>query len=60
MKKKTSYWIVWPEDPDLHYRTFLTQWAAQEWADGLCCSYTIEEIIFDPVGSAGVGRRPLL
>ena len=44
MKKKTSYWIVWPEDPDLHYRTFLTQWAAQAWADGLCCSYTIEEI----------------
>ena len=43
MKKKTSYYIVWPEDPDLHYRTFLTQWAAQEWADGLCCSYTIEE-----------------
>ncbi len=42
MSKKTSYWIVWPEDPDLHYRTFLTQWA-QEWADGLCCSYTIEE-----------------
>ena len=43
MKKKTIYWIVWPEDPDLHYRTFLTQWEAQEWADDLCCSHIIEE-----------------
>lgn len=37
-------YTVTPEDPDLAPQTFGSYTEAQEWADGLCCSYTIEEI----------------
>lgn len=36
------YWTVFPEDPDIMPQDFETETAAQEWADSLCCSYTIE------------------
>ncbi len=47
MKKSPTtktYWTVWPEDPDMAPEHFTTKREAQEWADGLCCSYYIEHI----------------
>jgi len=35
---------VFPEDPDLAPQSFTSRAEAQDWADGLCCSYTIERI----------------
>lgn len=38
-----TFWTVFPEDPDILPMDFDTYTEAQEWADSLCCSYTIEE-----------------
>ncbi len=38
-----TFWTVYPDDPDLNQH-FTTKREAQEWADGLCCSYYIEHI----------------
>lgn len=40
-----KYWIVFPEDPDILPQDFETKRAAQEWADGLPCSYIIERAL---------------
>lgn len=37
-----SYWTVFPEDPDIMPQDFESYREAKEYADGLCCSYTIE------------------
>ena len=37
------YWTVFPEDPDLMPQDFETYSEAKDYADGLCCSYTIEQ-----------------
>jgi len=38
-----TFWTVFPEDPDILPQDFESLREAQEWADELCCSYTIEE-----------------
>ena len=38
-----TIWTVWPDDPDLTPQTFSSKRSAQEYADGLCCGYWIEE-----------------
>lgn len=38
-----TFWTVFPEDEYIGTTDFDTYAAAQEYADGLCCSYTIEE-----------------
>lgn len=40
----SKWWVVYPEDPDIPPREFDSKFHAQEWADGLCCSYLIEHI----------------
>ncbi len=40
-----SYWTVLPEDPDIMPQDFESYSEAKEYADGLCCSYTIERAI---------------
>ena len=42
---KTMYWTVFPEDPDIMPQDFESYSEAKEYADGLCCSYTIERAI---------------
>ena len=37
-----SYWTVFPEDPDIMPQDFESYREAKEYADGLCCRYTIE------------------
>lgn len=37
-------WIVHPEDTYLSSRMFATYVEAKEYADGLCCSYTLEKL----------------
>lgn len=39
------YWTVFPEDPDIMPQDFESYKEAKEYADGLCCSYTIERTI---------------
>lgn len=41
-RRKT--WIVHPDDPDMNPKSFASQFSAEEWAAGLCCSYWIEEV----------------
>lgn len=38
-----TFWTVFPEDESILPQDFNTYEEAKEWADGLCCSYTIEE-----------------
>lgn len=40
---RRTFWTVFPEDEDIMPQDFDSYEAAKEWADGLCCSYTIEE-----------------
>ena len=39
------YWTVFPEDPDIMPQDFESYSEDKEYADGLCCSYTIERAI---------------
>ena len=39
------YWTVFQEDPDIMPQDFESYREAKEYADGLCCSYTIERAI---------------
>ena len=41
---KILFWTVFPEDPGILPQDFNSLAEAQEWADGLCCSYTIEQV----------------
>ena len=40
---KDTTWTVWPDDPEIRPVTFDSKRAAQDYADGLCCGYWIEE-----------------
>lgn len=37
-------WEVIPDDPDMEARAFDDYYSAQDWADGLCCSYDIQRL----------------
>lgn len=39
-----TIWKVHPDDPDMEMKRFTSKQVAQDWADGLCCSYWIEEV----------------
>ena len=39
-----TLWTVWPDDPEIRPMTFDNKKAAQDYADGLCCGYWIEEV----------------
>ena len=44
MRDTDTLWIVWPDDPEIDPRWFSSKKAAQDFADGLCCGYWIEEV----------------
>ena len=39
-----TFWTVHPDDEDMSPQTFRSKDEAQDWADGLCCGYWIEEV----------------
>lgn len=45
MNEPEKAWIVHPDDPDIWDQYFKSPRSAEEWAEGLCCSYWIEEVI---------------